>query len=206
MSHYRFASARRCRLDPYLPRWTWLRPPRCRADHRGANGAPSGGVTVNGQKVKATRQPQPRSSARVGKADTMRSGEHRGNGRQIRCDRARSSHMRVRTRTAEQAVQLELSAQRTECLPRPRRKRGTRGWPHMPERVNGPTGLTKSCRRYIRPATSCESGELIVPFAEYEAYIRGRMLRDRQYLKRIAFGIAVSLVIEVIAYLAIFGW
>ena len=29
-------------------------------DHRGANGAPSGGVTVNGQKVKATRQPQPR--------------------------------------------------------------------------------------------------------------------------------------------------
>ncbi len=32
------------------------------------------------------------------------------------------------------------------------------------------------------------------------------MLRDRQYLKRIAFGIAVSLVIEVIAYLAIFGW
>jgi hypothetical protein len=28
-------------------------------DHRGPSGAPSGGVTVNGQKAKVTQQPQP---------------------------------------------------------------------------------------------------------------------------------------------------
>ena len=70
--------------------------------------------------------------------------------------------------------------------------------------------LAHRVNEFLPPVhTTCDKLEIrrtIRPVAGFATYIRGRMFLDIEIIKFIAYGVAVSLVIEAIAYVAIFGW